>query len=49
MAVDPATGVAYHPGVTIAVADFFGRRIACYEGYWVVRKTGTGFEDVALV
>lgn len=48
MAVDPATGVAYHPGVTVAVAEFFGRRIACYEGYWVVRKTGTGFEDVPL-
>lgn len=46
MAVDPATGVAYHPGVTIAVADFFGRKIPCYEGYWVVRKNGSRLDDV---
>lgn len=48
MVVDPLTGVAYHPGVTIAVAEFFGRRIACYEGYWAVRKKGTEFTDVVL-
>lgn len=48
MAVDPKTGVAYHPGVTIAVADFFQRKISCYEGFWVVRKNGDRFEGVIL-
>lgn len=48
MVVDPATGVAYHPGVTIAVAEFFGRRISCYEGYWMVQKNGRRLDDVSL-
>lgn len=48
MAVDPATGIAYHPGVTVAVAEFFGRRISCYEGYWVVRKNSDRLDDVRL-
>lgn len=48
MAVDPKTGIAYHPGVTVAVAEFFGRRVACFEGFWVVRKTAGGTVDVDL-
>lgn len=48
MIVDPISGVAYHPGVTISVATFLGRKIPCYEGFWVVRKKGPEFLDVVL-
>lgn len=38
----------YHPGVTRALFDCFGRRVSCYDGLWIVRKTADGWEDVAL-
>jgi len=48
LAVDPSTGRVFHPGVTYAVGEFFGRRISQYGGYWVVRRNGAKFEDVVL-
>jgi predicted O-methyltransferase YrrM len=36
---DPKTGTQYHPGVTLAVGERFGR-VASYLGFWGVRKTG---------
>ncbi len=48
VAMDPATHRIYHPGVAVAVDRFFGRRITCYDGFWVVRKRGADFEDVVL-
>ena len=38
----------YHPGVSLAVGEFFGRRISNYIGFWVVRKSGGTYEDVSL-
>ena len=49
MAVDPKTGIAFHPGVTLALGEFFERKLHCYEGYWVVQKKGTAFKDVLLI
>jgi hypothetical protein len=48
MAVDPASGVAFHPGVALAVGEFFQKDVPCYEGYWVVQKKGHDFDDVKL-
>lgn len=48
LVVDPASGVPFHPGVTLAVAEFFERKITCYEGFWVVRKKGGNFADFVL-
>ncbi len=41
------TGV-FHPGVTRAVWEFFGRRIPCKQGVWGVRKAESGWEDIEL-
>ncbi|MDA1089360.1 MAG: class I SAM-dependent methyltransferase [Proteobacteria bacterium] len=46
--IDPKTGQTFHPGITYAVGNCFGRRISHYGGYWVVRKNGEKFEDVVL-
>ena len=48
MAVDPSSRVAFHPGVTLAIGEFFQRDVPCYEGYWVVQKKGEDFGDVKL-
>ena len=48
MAVDPVSGVAFHPGVTLAVGEFFQKDVPCYEGCWVVQKKGDDFDDVKL-
>jgi predicted O-methyltransferase YrrM len=40
-------GRGLHPGVTLAVAEAFGE-VANYSGFWIVRKTGDGFEPVKL-
>jgi hypothetical protein len=48
MVVDPTSGVAFHPGVTLAVGEFFQKDVPCYEGYWVVQKKGGAFSDVKL-
>ena len=34
----PVTGREYHPGVTLAVAEMFGDRVVCQEGFWYVRR-----------
>ncbi len=48
LTIDPRTGKIFHPGIAYAIGKFFGRRISKYDGYWVVRKKGTQFEDVVL-
>jgi hypothetical protein len=49
MVYDPRTGTEYHPGVTLAVKDFFDAQISCYEGFWAMRKRDNGWEDILLV
>ncbi|MSP49885.1 MAG: class I SAM-dependent methyltransferase [Alphaproteobacteria bacterium] len=45
--VDPKSGQGYHPGVTVAVAEGFGR-VSAYGGYWLMRRVGDGFQPVDL-
>lgn len=43
--LDPKTGKWFHPGVTLAVGEFFGE-VSVYEGFWVMRKRGVSWEKV---
>ena len=44
---DPRTGREFHPGVTLAVHELFGR-VSSYSGYWAMRKTETTFAEVSF-
>ena len=46
--VDPKTKEVYHPGVCLAVSEFFGAEPSCYNGFWVMRKAKTQWEEVSL-
>ena len=37
----------FHPGVTLAVGEFFGE-VSVYEGFWAMRKHGISWEKVEL-
>lgn len=39
---DPKTGQLYHPGVTLAVAEFFGGPVSNYGGFWIMRRNEDG-------
>ncbi len=39
---DPRSGILYHPGVTLAVAEFFGGPVASYQGFWAMRRSEDG-------
>ena len=45
--IDPKSSDSYHPGVTWAVHEVLGE-VANYAGYFVMRRTATGFEKVDL-
>lgn len=45
---DPKTGRDYHPGVTLGAARFFGGRVSCRDGFWLMRKSGGRWENVEL-
>jgi predicted O-methyltransferase YrrM len=45
---DPKSQRDFHPGVCLAVARFFGRRVSAREGFWLQRRRGESWEDVAL-
>ena len=40
-------GRGMHPGVTLAVAEAFGR-VADYSGFWIMRREGERFAEVGL-
>jgi hypothetical protein len=44
---DPRTGTMFHPGVTLAVGEFFGE-VSCYHGFWIVQKSRVGYYPVSL-
>ena len=35
---DPKLGQPYHPGVTLAVNDFFPGSVSSYDGFWIMKK-----------
>lgn len=45
---DVARGQEYHPGVTLGVADFFGGRVICCDGFWAMRRSADGWAEVNL-
>lgn len=45
--LDPKTNECYHPGVSLAVSEFFGE-VSAYEGFWAMRKCGRSWEKVEL-
>lgn len=40
--IDPKTKAPYHPGVTLAVNDFFPQPVSCHEGFWLMKKVDEG-------
>lgn len=45
---DPRTGQDFHPGVCLGVGHFFKKRVSCFDGFWLLRKNGTKWEDVDI-
>lgn len=43
----PNSGVSYHPGVTLAVAEIFGE-VSCWEGFWAMRRGGEAWMKFSL-
>ncbi|MBF0503760.1 MAG: class I SAM-dependent methyltransferase [Candidatus Omnitrophica bacterium] len=48
MVVDPKTKQTYHPGVCLAVSEFFGTDISSYCGFWAMRKVGDQWHKVKI-
>ena len=46
--LDERSNEHYHPGVTLAVSEFFGCEVSAYEGFWLMRKTASGWAKVDL-
>jgi len=48
MVIDPKTKQVYHPGVCLALSEFFDAQISCYNGFWIMRKSKGRWEQVHL-
>ncbi len=47
--LDTKTNKHFHPGVTLAVGEFCGsKEVSNYSGFWVMRKTASGWQRVEL-
>jgi SAM-dependent methyltransferase len=44
---DPRSGRPYHPGVTLAIHELFGR-VSSFSGFWAMRKQGGTFREVSF-
>lgn len=38
----------FHPGVTVAVGEFFKQRVSSYEGFWIMRKKQSDWHQIDL-
>jgi predicted O-methyltransferase YrrM len=45
---DIKTKKLFHPGVALALDEFFSSEVSCYEGYWIMEKTASGWKQVLL-
>ena len=45
---DPSTQKRYHPGVTLAVYEYFKTDVSVWEGFWAMQKTKTGWKTFCL-
>ena len=46
--LDLKTKQVFHPGVSLAIAEFFKGEVSCFEGFWIMKKKGAGWEKVEL-
>lgn len=44
---DPLTNRNFHPGVTLAVSEIFGK-VSSWGGFWAMQKTSDGWKPVSL-
>ncbi len=44
---DPKTGRNFHPGVTVAVEEIFGK-VSVWGGFWAMQKKGSGWKAFSL-
>ncbi len=44
--IDSKTKIAYHPGVTLAVSEFFWGPVSSWKGFWAMRKSAGNWEKV---
>tara|TARA_B100000686_G_C16747964_1_gene950670 strand:- start:945 stop:1403 length:459 start_codon:yes stop_codon:yes gene_type:complete len=42
------TGAEYHPGVTIAVKDYFDGEVSNFNGFWAMRKKNAAWVQVDI-
>ena len=45
---DIKTNKAFHPGVSLAVGEFFNKRVSNYEGFWIMRKIRDEWQPVKI-
>lgn len=48
MIIDRKTGKEFHPGVSLAVAEFFGSNVSSYNGFWAMRKVDREWKTVDI-
>ena len=44
--VDPKTQQSFHPGVSLAVGDFFNKDVSAWYGFWAMRKKVNKWEEI---
>ncbi|MEE9913625.1 MAG: class I SAM-dependent methyltransferase [Deltaproteobacteria bacterium] len=45
---DPGTKIKYHPGVSLAVHDYFKTEVSAWDGFWAMQKNTHGFSKISL-
>ncbi len=43
---DPETKISFHPGVALAVGEFFDGPVSVWKGFWAMRKQGDTWEKI---
>jgi len=43
--LDPITNKYFHPGVSLAVAEYFEGEVSCSEGFLIIKKTNSGWGE----
>ncbi len=46
--LDVGVNKPFHPGVTLAVWEFFGGEVSSWDGFWAMRKTESGWQKIIL-
>lgn len=48
VAIDAHAGTKFHPGVTLAVWEYFKKEVSCWNGFWAVKKSGNKWENIVM-